>query len=104
VKRTIATPALVGNALSVFLCAWLIFPGLPRLIASDAETGVIAVASLCNPAKLATLKTKRAANSRLLKALGWLEEGKWAGKIPSQTIEEAQKLRLGRAVPALRRI
>lgn len=60
--------------------------------ATASETAVTAVASLCDPAKLATLKTQRAANARLLKALAWLEEARRAGKIPSQTIDEAQKL------------
>lgn len=39
------------------------------LFAAAHETHVIAVASLSDPAKIATLKSERAANDRLLKIL-----------------------------------
>nr|MDQ3623820.1 hypothetical protein [Verrucomicrobiota bacterium] len=39
------------------------------------DVSVIAVANLSDPAKIATLKSERAANDRLLKILGWLHEG-----------------------------
>jgi DNA uptake protein ComE-like DNA-binding protein len=59
---------------------------------AELAPGVVAVAALSDPAKLATLKGERAANDRLHKILAWLEEGRRDGVLPSKTLDEAQKL------------
>ncbi len=72
------------------LTAFLSFVFALTALASD--TAVTAVANLSDPAKIATLKSPRAANDRLLKILAWLHEGLREGTLPSKTIDEAQKL------------
>lgn len=76
----------------LFLIAFVAAPGTAFLHAGDPTTAITAVASLTDPAKLATLKDKRAANDRLHKILAWLEEARRGGMLPSKTIDEAQKL------------
>lgn len=52
---------------------------------------IVAVSSLSDPAKLATLG-KRGANPRLNKIVYWLDEGRSRGLDPAGTIQWAQKL------------
>jgi hypothetical protein len=65
---------------------------LLRRLAFALLCAVARPASLSDPAKLATLKTPRAANDRLHKILAWLEEARQGGMVPSKTIDEAQKI------------
>jgi|KBSMisStandDraft_5_1062788.scaffolds.fasta_scaffold13708_4 hypothetical protein len=59
-----------------------------------ADTAVVAVASLIDPAKLATLHGERAANPRVLKCVYWLNDARARGLKPATVISEAQKLNL----------
>ena len=52
---------------------------------------IVAVASLSDPAKLATLG-KRGANPRLNKIVYWLHDGRAHGADPAATIQWAQRL------------
>jgi len=61
----------------------------PPLLQGDKTTAT--VASLTDPAKLATLAGRRAANDRLLKCVAWLAEARANGTLPQQIISEAQK-------------
>ncbi len=60
--------------------------------ASPPSVAVAAIAELSDPAKLAALTAKRAANGRVLKIMVYLEEARRAGMIPSKTVDEAQKI------------
>lgn len=55
-----------------------------------ADVAVTALASLTDPAKLATLQSPRAANDRLLKCIYWLDEARSRGHLPEGVITEAQ--------------
>jgi hypothetical protein len=57
------------------------------LLAQDPAS--VAIASLTDPAKLATLQSDRAANPRLLKCVYWLNDYKQRGFDPAATIREA---------------
>ena len=78
--------ALLLIGLSLFLFVF------SPLHAGDPSAAITAVASLTDPAKLATLTTTRSANDRIHKILAALEEARIAGSLPSKTIDEAQKL------------
>lgn len=56
------------------------------------DTAVTAIASLIDPAKLATLKAHRAANPRLLKCIYWLANAQARDLDPVQVIAEAQAI------------
>lgn len=58
---------------------------------AGTDDPITAIAGLTDRAKLATLKSERAANDRLLKCVAWLAEAKAAGRIPVEVIAEAQK-------------
>jgi hypothetical protein len=62
--------------------------------APAADTAVVAVASLTDPAKLATLHGERAANPRVLKCVYWLNDARARGLKPATVINDAQKLNL----------
>lgn len=57
------------------------------MLGSDAA--VVAIRSLTDPAKIATLKDPRACNDRLLKAVAWLHEAQMNGAVPTQVVEAA---------------
>jgi hypothetical protein len=56
------------------------------------DVAVIAVASLIDPAKLATLQGNRVANARVLKCVYWLHDARERGLEPGTVITDAQKL------------
>lgn len=78
--------ALLLVGLSLFLSA------LSPVRAGDPTAAITAIATLTDPAKLATLKTTRSANDRIHHILAALEEARLAGSLPSKAIDEAQKL------------
>ena len=51
---------------------------------------MVALASLTDPAKLATLTSERAANPRLLKCVYWLADARARGLDPAKVISDAQ--------------
>ena len=57
-----------------------------------AGTSASAIASLTDPAKLATLKEERAANSRLQKCVYWLAYAEEQGEKPEAVLDESAKL------------
>ena len=57
-----------------------------------AETSTSAIASLTDPAKLATLKGERVANPRLQKCVYWLAYAEEQGEKPEVVLEESAKL------------
>ena len=66
---------------------------LPRPVVAEPTPDAIAreiLAPLLDPAKVATLKGDRPANSRLYKVLGWLETARRAGGDPAAAIDTAQ--------------
>ena len=62
--------------------------------AHAADAAIVAVASLTDPAKLATLQGERAANRRVLKCVFWLNDARARGLVPAIVIADAQKLNL----------
>jgi hypothetical protein len=79
---------LSSIALGVALC--LVVTGN----ALAADKAVVAVASLIDPAKLASLHSERAANPRILKCVYWLNDARTRGLEPATIISEAQTLNL----------
>lgn len=79
-------PALVSRFFIGWVCS------IAQLAGVDTPTPVAAIASLSDPARLATLSGERAANERLHEILAWLEEGRRAGVVASKTLDEALKL------------
>lgn len=65
---------------------------LPLAAAPQAPDAIAReiLAPLLDPAKVATLKGERPANSRLYKVLGWLETARRAGGDPAAAIDTAQ--------------
>ena len=63
-----------------------------ELKAEDAKTAQPAIASLTDPAKLATLKGERAANPRLQKCVYWLASAEEQGEKPEAVLDESAKL------------
>ena len=63
-----------------------------ELKAEDAKTAQPAIASLTDPAKLATLKGERAANPRLQKCVYWLASAEEQGEKPEVVLDESAKL------------
>jgi hypothetical protein len=61
-------------AIILLLCACLPAPG--------KDTELTALASLCDPAKIATLQSDRAANPRVRKIAYWLEKARLNGRSP----------------------
>jgi hypothetical protein len=56
------------------------------------STAAVAIASLTDPAKLATLKGERAANPRLQKCVYWLAFSEEQGEKPEAVLDESAKL------------
>jgi hypothetical protein len=82
------TRRLSSIALRFVLC----FVLTGKALAGDAA--VAAVASLIDPAKLATLHDERAANRRVLKCVYWLNDARSRGLEPAAVISDAQQLNL----------
>ena len=76
------------RALLLFLAAWL---GLAPLRA-EQDVAVTAIAALTDPAKLATLTAKRAANPRFLKCVYWLHDARTRGLEPKTVVAQAQAI------------
>ena len=79
---------LPSIALRLALCVVLTGKALAH------DVAVVAVASLIDPAKLATLQGERAANRRVLKCVYWLNDARTRGLQPATVISEAQELNL----------
>jgi hypothetical protein len=77
---------------SIILRLALCLAFVSRALAGDVA--VTAVASLIDPAKLATLHGDRAANRRVLKCVYWLNDARARGLAPKTVIDEPQKLNL----------
>ena len=56
------------------------------------STAAVAIASLTDPAKLATLKSERAANPLLQKCVYWLAYAEEQGEKPEAVLDESAKL------------
>ena len=63
----------------------------PSLMAAPS-TAAVAIASQTDPAKLATLKGERAADSRLQKCVYWLAYAEEQGEKPEAVLDESAKL------------
>lgn len=79
----------------LLLC--LVFMGCPLL--AGETTPALAIASLTDPAKLATLKGERAANPRLQKCVYWLAYAEEQGEKPEAVLGEAAKLNKTEGTP-----
>ena len=73
------------------------FLALPLL--ADEATSAFALASLTDPAKLATLKGERAANPRLQKCVYWLTYAEEQGEKPETVLDESAKLNKTEGTP-----
>jgi hypothetical protein len=62
-------------------------------------TSVQALASLTDPAKLATLKGERAANPRLQRCVYWLAYAEEQGEMPEVVLDESAKLNKTEGTP-----
>ena len=69
----------------------LLLAASPSIIAAPSTAGV-AIAAQTDPAKLATLKGERAANSRLQKCVYWLAYAEEQGEKPEAVLDESAKL------------
>ena len=69
----------------------LLLAGTSALMATPS-TAAVAIASLTDPAKLATLKGERAANPRLQKCVYWLAFSEEQGEKPEAVLDESAKL------------
>jgi len=69
----------------------LLLPNL-ELKAEDAKTAQQAIASLTDPAKLATFKEERAANPLLQKCVYWLAYAEEQGEKPEAVLDQSAKL------------
>lgn len=67
-----------------------IIASLARCVAQDAA--ITAIASLTDPARLATLTAERAANPRLVKCVYWLADARARNLDPERIIIEAQRI------------
>ena len=74
----------------LFLC--LIFSSLAASGQKASDSSSVALASLTDPAKLATLKGERAANPRLQKCVYWLAYAEKQGEKPEAVLDESAKL------------
>ena len=61
-------------------------------IKAGTSASAVAIASLTDPAKLATLKGERAANPRLQKCVYWLAYAEEQGERPEVVLDESAKL------------
>lgn len=68
--------------------AWVCWAApLPAQTATNPEAAFVALQSLCDPAKLATLKSDRPANDRVRKITYWLEIARREGEDPEVLAE-----------------
>ncbi len=80
-KRSLITTALIkvpAIALLLLLCF---------SIAQAQDAAMVAIRSLTDPVKIATLKDPRACNDRLLKVLYWLHQAQQAGQDPQVILD-----------------
>ena len=83
-----------GNAITCHmpkLLLALLLAAAPSIMAAPS-TAAVAIASLTDPAKLATLKGERAANPSLQKCVYWLAYAEEQGEKPEAVLEESAKL------------
>jgi fructose-specific component phosphotransferase system IIB-like protein len=73
------------------LLLMLALAAAPSLMAAPS-TAAVAIASQTDPAKLATLKGERAANSQLQKCVYWLAYAEEQGEKPEAVLAESAKL------------
>lgn len=93
VRREVAWQCPRGNRVGRrtrlhFLALLCLLAFVARGVCQDAA--VVAVASLTDPAKLATLSGQRAVNPRLLKCVYWLNEARNRGRSAESVVFEAQ--------------
>ena len=69
------------------LPALIVFLALLTVPAAPADTVRTALVSLCDPAKIATLTSDRAANPRVRKIAYWLEVARREGRDPKQEMD-----------------
>ena len=69
----------------------LLLATAPSIIAAPS-TAAVAIAAQTDPAKLATLKSERAANPRLQKCVYWLAYAQEQGEKPEVVLDESAKL------------
>jgi len=74
------------------LWVFFIFGFLALPLLADEATSAFPLASLTDPAKLATLKGERAANPRLQKCVYWLAYAEEQGEKPEAVLDESAKL------------
>jgi len=74
----------LATLIAFVLCAVSVF--------GAETTPAFALASLTDPAKLATLKGERAANPRLQKCVYWLAYAEEQGEKPEAVLDESAKL------------
>ena len=74
------------------LFLFLIFSSLAASGSKASDSSAVALASLTDPAKLATLKGERAANPRLQKCVYWLAYAEAQGEKPEVVLDESAKL------------
>ena len=74
------------------VCGLLLLSLLASSWAADKTTPAVAIASLTDPTKLATLKGERAANPRLQKCVYWLAYSEEQGEKPEAILNESAKL------------
>ena len=69
----------------------LLLAAVPSIMAAPT-TSALGIASLTDPAKLATLKGERAANPRMQRCVYWLATAEAEGEKPEAVLDEAAKL------------
>jgi len=74
------------------VCGLLLLSLLASSWAADKTTPAVAIASLTDPTKLATLKGERAANPRLQKCVYWLAYAEQQSAKPEAVLDESAKL------------
>ena len=74
------------------VCGLLLLSLLASSWAADKTTPAVAIASLTDPTKLATLKGERAANPRLQKCVYWLAYAEQDRANPEAVLDESAKL------------
>jgi hypothetical protein len=82
------------------LLSFVVFIGHNGFSASDAlEKSAIAVAAQTDPAKLATLKGKRAANPRVQRCVYWLAQAEMKGIKPEDILGKASEINGTKGTP-----
>ena len=71
---------------------YFLFLFLSTTAIAEPLTAAVAIAAQTDPAKLATLKGERAANSRLQKCVYWLAYAEEQGEEPEAVLDESAKL------------